>query len=478
MAPSGDKWLHPLTGRYASAEMLELFSEKRTAAIWRSLWLALAETQQDLGLDIPHAAVEQLRSHLDDADLDRVRSIEAETRHDVVAHIRHLAEQAPAASPVIHWGATSCFVADNASLIQMKEALGILITRIAAAVRPLRDFALRYKDLPTLSFTHLQPAQPTTVGKRSALWLYDLLLDGASISSLYHWLPFRSVKGTTGTQASFLQLFNGDYGKVRELEYRIADRMGFGSVVPVSGQTYSRKIDTCVVSGVAGIGETSARFGNDIRFLQHLKEVEEPFRSSQVGSSAMPYKRNPMRSERLCGLGRFLAGLPAQASVVASSQWLERTLDDSAPRRFYIPEAFLLADACLILLANVADGLVVYPEMIRLRLEQELPFMASEALLMAAVEQGGDRQKLHEVIRSHAQAVADRIKTGAAPNDLLDRLENDPAFASVKDRIRELAAPARFVGAAPMQVERFIEEEVDPFLESFGGGDVPAAPEI
>jgi len=474
----GSTWRHPLEGRYASGEMLELFGEARTAGIWRRLWLALAETQKELGLGVSDEAIAAIRKNLDTADIKRVKVIEAETRHDVVAHIRHLAEQAPAASAVIHWGATSCYVADNASLIQMKEGLKKLLARVAAAMKALREFALEHRSVATLGYTHMQPAQPTTVGKRAALWLYDLLIDGEEVRHLIEWLPFRSVKGATGTQASFMQLFGGDYGKVRELEKLVAAKMGFERVAPVCGQTYSRKVDTRVLAVLGGIGESAARFGNDVRFLQHLKEVEEPFRSTQVGSSAMPYKRNPMRSERLCGLGRYLAGLPQQAATVATSQWLERTLDDSAPRRFYLPEAFLLADACLILLAEVSRGLVVHRQMIRRHLEEEMPFMAAEAILTAAVAAGGDRQELHEAIRRHAQEAGDMVKGKGADNDLLERLAKDPAFAAVKDEMAEIASAERFIGAASKQVERFIGEDVDPFLEAAGEAAAPPPPQV
>jgi adenylosuccinate lyase len=477
MAEYGELWQHPLSGRYASTEMLTLLGELNTARLWRRLWLALAEAEQELGLAVSDEAVSAIRQHLDDADLERAHAIEAETRHDVMAHIKHLAEQAPEAAGIIHWGATSCFVSDNAALIQYRDGLKMLLGRASAAVKYLRDFALEYKDMPTLAYTHMQAAQPTTVGKRATLWIYDLLLDAEELERTVAWLPFRSVKGTTGTQASFLQLFNVDFEKVRKLEKRVAEKMGFDNFVPVSGQTYTRKVDTRVLSALAGIGETVAKFGNDLRFLQHMKEVEEPFKKTQVGSSAMPYKRNPMRAERLCGLGRYLAALPQQAAQVSTSQWLERTLDDSAPRRMYISESLLLADACLILLAEVAKGLVVHPEMVRKHVDEEMPFMASEAIMMAAVEKGGNRQELHEVIRKHAQAAADKVKEGGR-NDLIERLAKDPAFKSVKNDIPNLSDPAKFVGAAPMQVGMFIEENVNPFLKRVKPVEAESAPQI
>jgi adenylosuccinate lyase len=353
----------------------------------------------------------------------------------------------------------------------------MLLGRTAAAVKYLRDFAMTHKDVPTLAYTHMQAAQPTTVGKRATLWIYDLLLDAEELERTIAWLPFRSVKGTTGTQASFLQLFNGDFKKVRKLEKRVAEKMGFDNFVPVSGQTYTRKVDTRVLSALAGIGESAAKFGNDLRFLQHMKEVEEPFKKSQVGSSAMPYKRNPMRAERLCGLGRYLAALPQQAVQVSTSQWLERTLDDSAPRRMYISESLLLADACLILLAEVAKGLVVHPEMVRKHVDEEMPFMASEAVMMAAVEKGGNRQELHEIIRKHAQAAADKVKEGGK-NDLIERLMKEPAFKTVKNDIPNLSDPAAFVGAAPLQVEMFVKENVDPFLKRVEPVEASSAPQI
>jgi adenylosuccinate lyase len=462
----GELWQHPLASRYASKEMLHLFSERNTAVLWRTLWHALAEAERGLGVGIPREAVEDMARHLEDVDLQRVHEIEKETRHDVVAHIRHFAEVAPKAAAFIHYGATSCFVADNASLVQMKEGLGMLAAGAAGVLRRLARFAEKHKGLPVLGFTHFQPAQPTTLGKRACLWIQDLLLDIQALEDLIEKLPFRSIKGATGTQAAFLQLL-GSYEKVRQLEGAVARKMGFERVIPVSGQTYTRKIDSTVLAALAGIGESGAKFGNDIRLLQHMKEVEEPFGKSQVGSSAMPYKRNPMRSERLCGLGRFLAGLAGSAYEVSTTQWLERTLDDSAPRRFYLPEAFLTADACLMLYGNIADGLLVYPEVIARHLQQELPFMAVETVLTAAVEKGGDRQVLHERIRVHAQEAAAAVKERGKPNDLLGRLAADPAFDALKDELPSLADPARFIGAAPDQVAWFLEKHVEPVVSRY-----------
>lgn len=470
----GTLWQHPLSARYASREMLSLFSERHTALLWRRLWLALAEAEREMGVDIPQEAVDDMQAHFEDLDLDRARAIEKETRHDVVAHIRHFAEVAPKAAAFIHYGATSCFVADNASLVQMKEGLAMLAAKAASVVRKLAAFAAEQKSLPILGFTHYQPAQPTTLGKRACLWTQDLLLDIRAVEEARDNLPFRSIRGATGTQATFLQML-GSYEKVRQLEEKVTQKMGFAHAIPVSGQTYTRKIDSRALAILAGIGESAAKFGNDIRLLQHMKEVEEPFGKSQVGSSAMPYKRNPMRSERLCGLGRFLAGLSGRAYEVSTSQWLERTLDDSAPRRFFIPEAFLTADACLTLYGNIADGLVVYPEMIRLHLAQELPFMAVEAVLTAAVEKGGNRQELHEKIRVHAQEAAAAVKERGQPNDLLERLAADPAFAAVKDELPALTEPAKFIGAAPEQVEWFLKEHVEPVISRYpetGGFEV------
>lgn len=468
-----DIWQHPLGTRYASREMLSLWSERKTAYIWRRLWLVLAERQHELGVKIPQEALDDMARHLEDINLERVREIEKETRHDVIAHIRHFAEVAPQAAGYIHFGATSCYVTDNAALIQMKEGLRLLSVRAAGVARRLSEFAGRHKSLPVLGYTHFQPAQPTTLGKRACTWIQDLLLDIAALEEAAENLPFRSIKGATGTQAAFLQMLGG-YDKVRALEEAVAQRLGFNRVLPVSGQTYTRKLDSKVLGVLGGLGESSAKFSNDLRLLQHLKEVEEPFEKTQVGSSAMPYKRNPMRSERLCSIGRFLAALPAQAAAVSCGQWLERTLDDSAARRLYLPEAFLCADACLILYGNIAQGLVVYPETIRRHLADELPFMAVEEILTAAVERGGDRQKLHERIRMHAQEAA-AVKQRGLGNDLLERLCRDPAFAGVTERLAELAHADRFVGAAPMQVEWFLETQVAPVLARYpekGGYEV------
>ncbi|MHC4917577.1 MAG: adenylosuccinate lyase, partial [Planctomycetota bacterium] len=389
--------------------------------------------------------------------------LERELRHDVMSHVKAFGKQAPKAAPIIHLGATSCFVTDNADLVVMREALRLLLGRIEAAASALARFCRRYRKLPILGLTHLQPAQLTTVGKRASLWLQDLLLDAAEIERQLLDLPFRGVKGATGTQATFLQLL-GSEAKVKRLEKLVARKMGFGRVLPVTGQTYTRKIDSMVLAALAGLAESAAKFGNDVRILAHRKEVEEPFRKKQIGSSAMAYKRNPMRSERMCGLARWLIAAASAAPQTASVQWMERTLDDSAPRRMYIPECFLAAEAIAILWADVAGGLVVYPKTIRKNLSAELPFMATEEILMAGVQAGGDRQELHEVIRKHSQAAARRVKAEGEDNDLLERLADDPAFSAIRGKLRMALRPERFVGRAPGQVSDFLKDTASPAL--------------
>ncbi len=455
----------PLAARYASRAMQENFSARRRALVWRDLWIALAECQQELGLAVRPEQVDALRVARDDLDLARVAELERELRHDVMAHLHAFAEKAPAARPILHLGATSCFVADGADLVLIRDGLGILRARILAACRALAGFAREHADLPVLGFTHFQPAQPTTLGKRACVWLQDLLMDLEAVEALLERLPFRGVKGTTGTQASFLELFDGDHEKVRELDRRLTARMGFRRSVPVCGQTYPRKWDTRILEAVAGIGVSAAKFAVDLRLLAHRREVEEPFGSRQVGSSAMPYKRNPMRCERIGALARYLVELLPNAHHTAANQWLERTLDDSANRRLTLPESFLAADAILLLVRDVAAGLVVHPRVIRAMLGQELPFLATEAILMAAVQAGGDRQELHERIRRHAVAAAERLKDGDGRNDLLERLAGDPAFAAVHGRLDDLLQPERHVGRAPEQVREFLAEVVDPVLE-------------
>jgi len=463
---SSDTSFHsPLVTRYASPAMLENFSPRRRALVWRDLWIALAECQRELGLAISGEQIEALRGARDDLDLGRVAELEHEMRHDVMAHVHAFGEKAPSARGILHLGATSCFVADGADLVLLRAGLDLLRGRLLGVLRPLADFARRHRSLPVLGFTHFQPAQPTTLGKRACLWLQDLLLDLHEIERVRAWLPFRGVKGTTGTQASFLQLFGGDSEKVRRLDAMVAERMGFARTAAVTGQTYPRKWDVQILQAVAGIGVSAAKFAGDVRLLAHRRELEEPLGKKQVGSSAMPYKRNPMRCERVTALARFLRNLLPNALDTAANQWLERSLDDSANRRIVLPEAFLSADAILLLLEDVIPGLVVHTAVIEAHLREELPFLATESVLMAAVQAGGDRQELHERLRIHAREAAVRLKAGVSGNDLFERLAADPAFAAVKERLGELSDPARFTGRAPEQVDEFLDGELAPVLQ-------------
>ena len=455
----------PLTARYASAAMSRVFSPQFKFSTWRRLWVVLAAAQAELGVSgVTPEKVAQLERFVDDINFDSAREWEHKLRHDVMAHVRAFGEQAPAAAGIIHLGATSAFVADNTDLIQIREAYRIIQHGLTGVIDALAAFARARRDLATLGFTHYQPAQPTTVGKRACLWLNDLLMDFEELEHRQATLAFRGVKGTTGTQASFLQLL-GSGEKVDRLERRVAEQMGFTRIAPVTGQTYSRKIDSQALKALSGVCESAVKFATDIRLLANHKEIEEPFETEQVGSSAMAYKRNPMRCERICALGRYVITLTTAPAMTAATQWLERTLDDSAGKRLYIPEGFLATDAVLILMQNVSSGLVVYPEMIRRNLELELPFMATEEILLAAVEAGGDRQALHERIRVHSQEAAAGVKQQGRDNDLLERIAADEAFAAVKDRLNGLTDPARFIGRAPEQVDRFLQEHVQPLLD-------------
>lgn len=460
-----DGYQSPLGARYASAAMQRLWSAPHRAATWRRIWLALAEAERALGLDIPDAAIQEMRAHLDDADLGEVRQYETRIRHDVMAHIHHYGDQAPSARPFLHLGATSAFVTDNADLLLMREALGMLLGRLGAEMRALARLAEEYRSLPTVAYTHFQPAQLTTVGKRATLWLQDVLLDAERVRRLIDDLPFRGCKGTTGTQASYLDLFGGDHGKVQALDQRVADAFGFHRSIPVSGQTYTRKVDSWVLDTLGGIAQSASKFATDLRLLQHEGELIEPAEMDQVGSSAMPYKRNPMRAERICSLARHVLSQQASAHHTAATQWLERTLDDSAIRRLSIPESFLATDAILVLTTNVADGLEVIEPIIRRNVERTMPFMATERWLMLGVKAGGDRQALHEVIRGHAWAVSDAVARGAT-NDLIERLSSDPAFAVVdRAALRAELDPTRYVGRAPEQVLEFLEGPVTTMLQ-------------
>lgn len=451
---------NPLISRYASRKMATLWGAQRKFSTWRRIWLALAEAQQQLGLAITDKQIDQMRNCVDTIDFDRAAAYERKLRHDVMAHVHAYGDDCPDARPIIHLGATSALLTDNADLILIREALGLVRDRLVAVIDRLATFAVHYRDLPTLGFTHLQPAQPTTVGKRATLWAYDLVMDLDDVERRSTELRARSVKGTTGTQASFLRLFHGDHGKVRALERLVAEKLGFGDTYRVTGQTYSRKVDMQVVDALAGVAASAHKAGCDLRLLAARKEIEEPFESDQIGSSAMAYKRNPMRAERMCGLARFALSVRSSAASTLATQWLERTLDDSANRRIVLPQAFLAVDAVLRLYQNVAEGLVVYPRVIAANLQRELPFLATENILMAATAAGGDRQDLHERIRQHSQQAAAAVKQQGEENDLLARLAADDAFAGV-----DLAAacdPRKLIGRAPEQVDQFVSEVVQP----------------
>jgi adenylosuccinate lyase len=467
-----DIYENPLISRYASREMAALWGDQRKFSTWRRLWVALAEAESELGLTITKEQIAELRAAVDDIDFDVAGKYERKLRHDVMAHVHAYGDQCPTARPIIHLGATSCYVTDNTDLILIREALQMVARRLANVILALADFAKQHRALATLGFTHLQPAQPTTVGRRACLWAYDLALDLAEVEHRLESLKARSVKGTTGTQASFLELLGGDHGKVRRLEELVAKKMGFDATYLITGQTYSRKIDVQVLDALAGIAASSHKAASDLRLLAHRKEIEEPFEMDQIGSSAMAYKRNPMRCERICALGRFAMNLGANAAQTHATQWMERTLDDSANRRLVIPQAFLAIDAILILYQNVASDLVVYPQVIAKHLREELPFMATENVLMAAVSAGGDRQELHERIRQHSQAAAAVVKQQGRDNDLVSRLRADPAFAAVD--IDAMIDPASLTGRSAEQVDEFLSEIVEPIRHKYGSDNAAA----
>jgi adenylosuccinate lyase len=470
---SHDTYDNPLVGRYASREMSRLFSPQHKHSTWRRLWVILAEAEAELGLPVSAAQINELRSHVESIDFEAAEKYERQLRHDVMAHVHTYGDQCPTARPIIHWGATSCYVTDNADLLIFREALNMTCARVAAVIDALASFALAYRDLPTLGFTHLQPAQPTTVGRRACLWAYDLVLDLAELEHRLFALAARSTKGTTGTQASFLEIFNGDSAKVRQLEQLVAQKMGFTQTYAVTGQTYPRKIDAQIVDALSGIAGSAHKAATDLRILAHRKEIEEPFEKDQIGSSAMAYKRNPMRCERMCGLSRFVMSLQSSTAATVATQWMERTLDDSANRRLVIPQAFLAIDAVLILYENVASGLVVYPEVIARNLREELPFMATENILMAGVAAGGDRQDLHERIRQHSQAAAAEVKQRGMPNDLLERLRQDAAFSKVN--LDAALDPAKLTGRSGKQVDEFLAEIVAPIRQRYADKQTAAA---
>jgi len=455
---------NPLGTRYASREMLYNFSAEKKFRTWRRLWIALAEAEQELGLSITEAQLEELRAHQDDVNYQEAEARERQIRHDVMAHIYAYGQQCPTAMGIIHLGATSAYVTDNTDLIQMRDGLLLLRAKLLQLIADLADFAARHKDLVTLGYTHFQPAQLTTVGKRACLWLQDLVMDYEALEHCRGSMKFRGVKGTTGTQASFLELFAGDHTKVKQLDSLVTERMGFREAFPVTGQTYPRKLDSQVIHVLSEIAASAHKFSSDLRLLQSLGEIEEPFEAEQVGSSAMAYKRNPMRCERMAGLARYVMTTALNAPLTEATQWFERTLDDSSNRRLLIPEAFLATDAVLRLYLNVVRGLVVYPGVIARRIEQELPFMATEAVLMAGVKAGGDRQLLHERIRVHSMAASQAMKAGQS-NDLLVRIASDPAFAAAQGEIPSLLAPGRFAGRAPQQVEDYLATAIYPLLQ-------------
>ncbi len=460
-----DRYVSPLSERYASREMQYIFSPDMKFRTWRKLWIALAETEKELGLPITDEQIAELKAHADDINYEVAKERERQVRHDVMSHVYAYGKQCPKAKGIIHLGATSCYVGDNTDIIIMREALLLVRKKLINVMAELAKFAEEHKDQPTLAFTHFQPAQPTTVGKRATLWLQELCLDLEDLDHVLDTLKMLGSKGTTGTQASFLELFDGDHEKCRKADQMIAEKMGFSQCYPVSGQTYSRKVDTRVINVLAGIAQSAHKFSNDIRLLQHLKEVEEPFEKHQIGSSAMAYKRNPMRSERIASLSNYVMADVMNPMLVASTQWFERTLDDSANKRLSVPEGFLAVDGILDLYLNVVDGLVVYPKVIEKHLMAELPFMATENIMMDAVKAGGDRQELHEKIRTLSMEAGKNVKEKGMDNNLLELIAQDPAFGLSLEELKKAMEPARYVGRAPRQVEEFLQEVVNPILE-------------
>ena len=460
-----DRYESPLGQRYAGKEMQQLFSQDKKFKTWRKLWIALAESEKELGLDITQEQIDELKAHAEDINYDVAKEREKIVRHDVMSHVYAYGEQCPNAKGIIHLGATSCFVGDNTDLIIMYEALELVKKKLVNVLAELEKFALEYKDLPVLAFTHFQPAQPTTLGKRAAIWAQDLLMDYEDICYLLENKKLRGCKGTTGTQASFMELFDNDEDKVKKLDQMVADKMGYKESYPVSTQTYSRKVDSRILNALGAIAQSAHKFSNDIRLLQNLKEVEEPFEKGQIGSSAMAYKRNPMRSERMASLANYVIADTLNPAIVAATQWFERTLDDSANKRISIPEAFLAIDGILDLYLNITDGLVVYPKVIESHLMKELPFMATETILMDAVKAGGDRQELHEHIRVHSMEAGKMVKVEGKENDLLERIAHDDAFPQDMEQLKSIMSPENFVGRAPNQTVEFFRDYIDPILE-------------
>ena len=469
---STDRYTIPFCERYESKEMQYIFSPDKKFKTWRKLWIALAETEYELGLSengkpvISQEQIDELKAHAEDINYDVAKEREKMVRHDVMSHVYAYGVQCPKAAGIIHLGATSCYVGDNTDVIVMTEAMKLVRKKLLNVINELSKFAMEYKDLPTLAFTHFQPAQPTTVGKRATLWLQELMLDLSDLDYMIGQQKLLGCKGTTGTQASFLELFNGDHEKVRQIDKKIAEKMGFEACYPVSGQTYSRKVDSRVLNVLSGIAQSAHKFSNDIRLLQHLKEIEEPFEKNQIGSSAMAYKRNPMRSERIASLSNYVMADALNPAFTAATQWFERTLDDSANKRVSVPEAFLAIDGILDLYLNVVDGLVVYDKVIYQRFMKEIPFMATENIMMDAVKRGGNRQELHELIREYSMQAGATVKKEGKENNLVDLIAADPAFGMTKEEIEAILEPKNFVGRAPEQTEEFITEVVKPVLDA------------
>lgn len=464
-----NSYKNPLEERYSSEEMLYNFSPENKFRNWRKLWIALAEIEKDLGLEISEDQMQELKEQAENIDYTKAAEYEKKFRHDVMAHVHAYGDVAPSAKGIIHLGATSAFVGDNTDLIQMRDGLLIVRKQLVNVIKKLSDFAIQYKDMPTLGFTHFQPAQLTTVGKRATLWLQSLILDFEELEFFLETLRFRGVKGTTGTAASFLELFNGDYSKVKHLDKELSARFGFEKVFGVSGQTYDRKIDAKVVALLSNIAQSAHKFTNDLRLLQNLKELEEPFEKNQIGSSAMAYKRNPMRSERIGALAKYVMSLSSSSAMVASTQWFERTLDDSANKRLTIPQAFLAIDAILLIWNNIMDGIVVYENRIHKHIMDELPFMATEYIIMEEVKAGGDRQEIHETIRVHSMEASKKVKMEGKENDLIERIMNDASLKMDKSKIAEVLDPKNFIGFAPIQTEEFIRNEAQPILDKYAG---------
>ena len=462
-----NSYKNPLEERYSSAEMLFNFSPDNKFQTWRKLWIALAEIEKDLGLDISEAQISQLKEQADNIDYKVAADYEKKFRHDVMAHVHAYGDVAPLAKPIIHLGATPAFVGDNTDLIQIRDGLQIIRKQLVNVIKNVSDFALQYKDLPTLGFTHFQPAQLTTVGKRATLWLQSLLLDFEELEFFLETLRFRGVKGTTGTAASFLELFDGDYTKVKHLDKELSKRFGFEKVFGVSGQTYDRKIDAKVMALLSNIAQSAHKFTIDLRLLQKLKEIEEPFEKNQIGSSAMAYKRNPMRSERISALAKFVISLQNSSAMVAATQWFERTLDDSANKRLTIPQAFLAVDAILLIWNNIMNGIVVYENRIHKHIMEELPFMATEYIIMEEVKAGGDRQEIHEIIRVHSMEASKKVKMEGKENDLIERILNDDSLKLDKTKLKEVLDPKNFIGFAPIQTEEFVKNEISPIVEKY-----------